>query len=189
MRIWQIYYQIDLFGMVFNKKGFTLIEMVMYVAVILIAASVVGSFVPQLTRSHSYLQSKADSLESAYRAIDLISREINNSVSIYTPTSVFDTNPGQLSLAQLSDDVSETYTFIDFFVDGGKLYLKREGVEPLLLMSQKIEVENLTFTHLNPNSTNQAIRISLTVSHETASPTLQYQSRITLTSTASLRSY
>lgn len=178
------------FGKGLDKKGFSLIEMIMYIMIMVIVMTMIAAFLPQLVRNNLYVQARGEVLANTKSALEAISQEVRHASSIYAPTSSFDTNPGQLSLETTRNvPTGETTTFVDFFVDDSRLYMKREGLSERILTSEKIKIDNLTFTHLNSSDTYQAVRITITASFDTPSAEVQDRSRVSLTTTASLRSY
>jgi hypothetical protein len=80
----------------------------------------------------------------------------------------------------------ENLTYVDFYVDSGNLYLKREGQSDQLLTSEKVKVTNLTFTNNNTGG-GDAIRISITIEYK--DPINGPKNAVTLTSTSVLRKY
>lgn len=173
-----------------NKKGFTLIEMLIYVSIMSMMILVIGAFIPKVVVSNLYLQAKGQALDNARIALNTIEYEVKNASDIYAPTSVFGESPGQLSLESLKNlPADETNTFIDFYVDDERLFMKKEGRDPLLLTAEKVKVSNLEFTNLNIGTSYPAVRVSLTVFYSSSSATVQDQSSVTLTSTISMRNY
>ena len=150
----------------------------------------VASFLPQLVRNNLYLRTRGEVLDNSASAMSVITQEIKHGSAIYTPTSVFDASPGQLSLETRNNLIAtEDATFVDFYVDDGGLYVKREETDARLITSEKIKVESLIFTLLNSGSNHQAVRVSLTAYYDSPSAEIQQQSRVTLNSTVSFRSY
>jgi type II secretory pathway pseudopilin PulG len=174
-----------------NKKGFSLIELIMYVGVIVFIGSIIVSFVPNVIRTSSYLNARGEVLNSTRVALDTIAQEIKHSYSVYPNTSVFDSSSGQLSLEKRQGDIpsGETSTFVDFYIDDGRLYIKREDSPAQLIFSEKIFIDDLEFNYLNSSDSYPAVRVSITAHYDTSSTELQDRSSITLASTASLRSY
>ncbi len=173
-----------------NNKGFTLMEMVIYIAIMIIIVVMIGGFIPQLVRENLYMQSKGEVLENTKAALDIMGQEIKHASGVYTPTSVFDSSPGQLSLETTRNTIAtEDNTFIDFYVDDGRLYEKKEEQDAELITSEKIKVDDLTFTYLNSDESYQAVRISMTAYFDSPSAEVQDQSTVTLTTTVSLRNY
>lgn len=179
------------------NKGFTLIEILVYIAVLIIALGIIVNSL--ITFSHAYSKSKAerDTLSNAQTAMNAILREIKYASAIYQPTSCFgeaDPKPvcagskRQLSLETYQNlPADESKTFIDFYLDNQKIYLKRESQNSEELTSNKVRVVDLQFTRLagGANLTEESVRIQITVEYNSNIPHLQTST--TLYSTASLR--
>ncbi len=169
-----------------NNKGFTLIETLVYVAILVIISVVIINIVLQMLSVNETTRQTREALDNARRGIETISQEIHHATSVYTPTSVFGSANGQLSLETTRDLPSdETHTFVDFYVDNGTLYLKRENQTAKNITSEKVKVTNLTFTSLNSTSYYPAVQISITAAYNT--PLSGQKNKVTLTTTASLR--
>ena len=162
----------------------------MYVAIMVIVGSVIVVFIPQLTRKNAYLQAKSEVFDNMTSAMKIMEREIKHSSSIYASTTVFAVSPGQLSLETSFNTIAtENSTFVDFYVDDNRLYVKREEQAAELLVSDKIKISSLVFTNLNAGGNYPVVRIALTASYDTASQEVAEQSKVTLTSTVSAREY
>src|SRR3989344_4652146 len=75
-----------------------------------------------------------------------MTHEIREAESIYIPTSIFGSHPGQLSLETSKYlPTDEKNTYIDFYLSDGKLCLKKEAQNPICLTSERVEVKNLIF--------------------------------------------
>lgn len=173
-----------------KSKGFTLIAALVYVALLALVAVVLARFASSIIRNQAQSQLAGEVIDNAQRALAIITQEIQQADSVYTPTSVLSAHPGQLSLATTNNlPADENITYLDFYVDDEHLYLKREGAIAALLTSARVKVSNLQFTHLNPTSAHQAIRIAATFSADVPGSDLQTQTAISLTSTVSLRKY
>ena len=172
-----------------RKKGFTLIELVLYIGIVTIVLGIlIGSFFFILK-----MRTKAEIadvvLSNAQSAMEAMLFEIKHAESVYTPISIFDIHPGELSLVTTQNlPREETTTYVEFF-STNQLYKKREGQLPELLVGESVKVTNLVFTHLYPATNYPAIRISLTVSYDTPIQELAAETAVTLIGTASLRSY
>lgn len=171
-----------------QRNGFTLIEMLVYIGLLSIVGTVLILFGAFIIRQSGHTQLTAVVVGNARGAMDDMTREIRRASGVYSPTSVFDTYPGQLSLATtelLPDDENETY--VDFYIDDERLYRKREGGNAQLLTSEQVKVTNLVFTHLNESNNGSAVRVELTVEPAQAAPQTQDQTTVTLVATATLR--
>ena len=172
-----------------KEKGFTLIELLIYSVLSVIIGLVVTITFLQIINVVETTRRSRESLDSAKRAMDVISQEIKHAESIYTKTSDFGPNPGQLSLETTrdADTVDETSTYVDFYVDDSRLYMKREGQVASIVTSEKVKVEELVFTRLNTSADNSAVRVKIKIVY--ADPINGPTSPVTLYSTTALRSY
>lgn len=170
-------------------KGATLIETLVYLALFGIVASIVMVSMEQVIRFYSYTLIRGNATEYAQQAALLMKREVRHASSVYAPTSVFGASPGQLSLETTQNlPADESTTFVDFYLDNNRLFRKREGSSPELLVGGQFIVPRFVVTHLNQTSTSSAVRIELTVIHDSSDAEFRYGST-TITTTASLRSY
>lgn len=160
------------------KKSFTLIEILIYIAVLAIIVSVVSSFFLWVIRANTKTKAMREVLDNTRRAMEIMTYEIKEAESIYTPT----TTSNQLSLETTHYlPEGEKTTYLDFYLCGVQLCLKKESQNPVILTSDKVEVSNLVFSQI-VTSGIPSIQINLQIDYKN-------QASITLTSTASLRSY
>lgn len=165
--------------------GFTLIEVIVSVAIIALILVLLSSFIFQL--NFSSIRSKADRevLENTRRMLDQMTYEIKSAKSVYVPT----TTASQLSLETLRYlPAAEQTTFIDFFICGTDLCLKKEGQNPIALNPDTIAVTALTFSRI-ANGANSSIKISLSTNYKNPGNDLASTATVTLDSTVSLRNY
>lgn len=166
-----------------NKDGgFTLLEIVVSLTIFSLILLAVVSFLFSMNDSNARANAGREVLENAKNALDEITYEIRSAKSVYTPT----TSAIQLSL-ETSKYVKnwEENTYIDFFLCGTAVCLKKEFQDPIALTSGSVEVINLAFTQVL-TGTSPSVKVSLTLKY--LSPGNNY-APITLTSSASLRSY
>jgi hypothetical protein len=172
-----------------KNRGATLFETLIYTSLFGIVASIVMISVEQTLNFYSYARIRGDATEYAQQAALLMKGEIRNASSVYAPTSVFANNSSQLSLETTNNlPADELVTFVDFYLDGNRLFRKREGLNPELLVGGQFIVPRFIVTHLNQTSTSSALRIELTVLFNASGAESRYGST-TIVTTASLRSY
>ncbi len=170
-----------------KERGFTLIEIIVYIVILALISLAILVFINQLLGVNETTRRTRESVDNARRIIDTIAQEVRHADSVYTPTSSFGVSPGQVSL-ETSRDVptDEDSTYVDFYVDNNGVYIKRESQTAQLLTSEKVKVTNLTFTNLNGSTSRPAVRISVTVEYN--SPISGPKNEVTLKTTAVLRS-
>ncbi len=124
-------------------RAFTLIELIIYLGIFAIISGALTSLVINFIQTSRQINAFGAIQENEKIAINTMSEEIKQSVGVYTPTSVLDVNPGQLSLETKSYlPAQENTTYVDFYIDGKGIYVKRENQTPTRLTSQDVEVSN-----------------------------------------------
>jgi len=173
----------------FTQAGFTLIELIIYVATFAIIVVLLVTFVFNLVGVQAKIKVSKEVLENSQRAMEVMLWHIKHSQGVYISTSSFDSHPGQLSLETTQDTPEgETTTYLDLYLDdNNRLSLKQEGSEAIPLTSEKIEVDSLIFNHLIDSNNNQSIRIELLTVYRDSRGKAIYQATSTLVSTANLR--
>jgi len=168
-----------------SKNGFTLMEVLIYVGVLMILLTAIFSLLLWLVRSDIKAKVMREVLDNAKRSMNTMVYEIKEAKNIYNPT----TSSSQLSLVTTKYlPGGETSTYIDFYLCGTQLCLKKESQDPTTLTSEAVEVKNLVFTKIISNEA-PSIQINLTIEYKNPSGRPEYSASISLTSTASLRSY
>src|SRR3989344_7637773 len=128
-----------------KSTGFTLVEMLLYVICLVLVIGAVSAILVWTVRASSEVQTRNELTAGLEHALSLMSNEIREAQSIYTPT----TSSAQLSLHTLNNvPVGETSTYIDFFLCGTRLCLKREFQVPQPLTADRLEIQSIAFTHV-----------------------------------------
>lgn len=168
-----------------NQPGFSLLEVLVSVAIFSFILLAITSFALWMYTANAKVKADSDTLENARRVMDIIAYEIKGAKSVYTPT----TGASQLSLETLRYlPADEINTFIDFFLCGSALCLKKESQLPVVLNSDSIQIASLAFSHL-ANGSNSSVKISMTASYKNPGGQAGNNASVTLQSTVSLRSY
>lgn len=168
-----------------NKKGFTLLEILVYLAVALIIISVIVSFVLWIISSSNKNRIVRDTMFVAKRAMQIMTHEIKEADSVYTPTTTND----QLSLETkkyLPDQEKSSY--IDFYICEEALCMKKEAQNPIIITPDNVRVSNLTFKYILSGG-SQSIGINMTIDYQNNSGRPEYETSINLESSMSLRLY
>jgi len=172
-----------------NKKiptaGFSLLEVLVSVSIFSIILLTIISFIFLIGYYNSKTKAERETWENGQRVLEQVINEIRRAKGIYTPT----TTQNQLSLETtkyLPQD--EVGTFIDFFVCGSALCVKKESQNPVALTSESVQISNLSFVQI-ANGLFPSVQITLTVGYKNPVGGPGGNVSVTLTSTASLRSY
>ncbi len=140
------------------KKGFTLIEIIIYTAIIAIIFILVVNSLTVVIRAFNQGRVAIKINNSAELAMERMTREIRFAYDIDISSVL-----GHLVLSTYSISSPETPTTIEFYLDSGKLMVK-EGVWPAdQLTSSDLSVTNLVFRQITAYSTSKAIKIEMTI--------------------------
>jgi len=172
------------------KKGFTLIEIVIYIGILGIIVSIVASILLWVVNSNVKVKAMRDVLANGRRAIAIMSHEIKEAKGIYFPT----TTSTQISL-ETSEHVpqGENMSYLDFFLCGqgnatNTLCVKKESVSPYALTSETVEIRNLMFS-LVYSSTTPSLGITLEIRYKNPNNRSERQASVILNSTVLSRGY
>lgn len=173
-----------------NQRGFTLISALVYIILLAVVAAMLSRVAADFLRLNTQGQVIGEVTDNAQRVFEIMTQEIQRASAVYTPTSVFDTHPGQLSVVTTNNlPTDETVTYVDIFVDDGRLYLKREGSDPELITSQRVRVDNFVITHLNADPNHVAVRFSYTLTYDSPDTSLTTPVSLAITTTVATRAY
>lgn len=168
------------------EKGFTLIEILAYIAVFGIIIIALSSFIVWVSHSNMKVQAAKEVLDSSKEAMRAMLYEIREAISIYSPL----TTSNQISLETLNySQEGEDSSYVDFFLCGTQICIKKESQDSLPLTSDKIEVTSLTFSQIGDTGDIPSIQINLQANYKNPYDRPEYRASIELTSTASLRAY
>lgn len=148
-----------------NRRGFSIVEMLIYVFILSLMLVVIINTIGGLTASQRKIKATRAVELSSITTLERIVREIRNAVSVDVLNTSFGTNPGSLSLN--STDSDGNARTVKFVVDSGKLRVIENGVDQGPLVQSGVTINNLVFTSSStPNST--AIKINMTISSGTS---------------------
>ena len=173
-------------GKILNlNSGLAMVEILVSFAILSIVLLSIISFVLWASYYNTKTKAYDQVLENARRVLDTIAYEIRGAKSIYNPTTTSD----QLSLeTEKYAPSGEDSTFIDFFICGSALCLKKESQDPIILTSDSIKIESIYFSEIL-NGTGPSVKIDITINYQNQYSDDESYASISSTSTASLRSY
>lgn len=168
-----------------KNKAFSLLEVLVYVAVFAVVTTAIASFVLWAINAKAKTKAMREVSHNSERAMEIIAYEVREAEAIYEPT----TNNNQLSLRIKKHlPTGEAISYIDFFLCGDRLCSKKEGRDPVALTSEKIEITNLNFTKIFTSSA-PSIQIELQANYKNPSDLLKYKAIADLRTTVALRTY
>ncbi|KKQ51478.1 MAG: hypothetical protein US71_C0011G0034, partial [Parcubacteria group bacterium GW2011_GWD2_38_12] len=144
-------------------------------------------FLANTFKTYSKIYAQKEVAVNIQYALDMLTEEIRFSKNIYSPTSAFDQDNGQISVeTSQNPPTGETTAFIDFYLDNGRIYMKKEGQDTLPLTSNQVKINKLKFTLLNPANAPEGTQIFIEGQYN-SSGALQYQSLMDFTTSAIVR--
>jgi len=171
------------------QHGFTMIEMILYVAITGFIGGILINFIFALSASFSHARAQKEVAANTRIAMDKMLSDIRYAGSVYTPTSVLDTNPGQLSMATYRNTPEgHLITYFDYYVSSSRLYFKREDQEHMAITNEKVKVTDLTFHYFkNGTGTAESVKIDLTVEYDAPPDKTALRASTSITATAAVR--
>lgn len=143
------------------KKGFSLIEMIIYAAILSILTIVTINATFSTIRSFAEFKVSRDLNSSAFSLLERLTREIRLAHGIDFPQSSLNVNPGRLTL--LTKDAVDADTTVEFYVENNALKIKEGGVATGSLTSSSTAVTNFTVRSLlSANSSAIKAELGLT---------------------------
>lgn len=171
-----------------TTAGFTLIETLVYIALLVIVFLTVLYFFLWAANSNTKVKAIHEVLDNSRRTIEMMNSEIKGAKNIYLSTSVFDSHPGQITLQTTKHlPAGENTTYIDFYLCDDYLCFKKESQIPVVLTSDKVKVTNLVFSQIT--STPPAIQIDLKIESKDSINQPEGQTVIETTSFSTPRIY
>lgn len=154
------------------NKGFTLVEMLIYMAIIglVVVGFVNFSLSISSSRDKTYVVQEVQA--NSRLAFNLISQKIKLSTGVNTTTSTFLTDPGVLSLVMASSTINPTIINLD--QDDGILQITEGVADPIAITSNEVKVTNLVFTNLTSDDNRENIKINFTIEYQGDSAEYNY---------------
>lgn len=142
-----------------NKKGFTLVEMVIYMGLLALLVVVVITMLVSIVKSQRNIKSHLAIEETVVVSLDRMIREIRNAKSVDI-SSILGTNPGHLIL-NTTDSGGNPKT-VEFYLESGVLKMEENTVVSGPLSRSDVTISSLMFWLID-NQKADAVRITMTV--------------------------
>jgi len=143
---------------ILKKPGFTLVEVLLYLALLSIVIGVVASFVTVTLNFKARTYAISEVEQCGNQIILMISRSIRNGTAINSPS--IGTSSSSLSINTTTPVNNPT----QFILSGTTLNMQEGATPAFALTPATIRVTSLTFTNVARPGTNGTIRIQMTLS-------------------------
>ncbi len=147
------------FTFVHKKRGVSLLETVVYFALLSVLTSVVTTSLISLFKSYSLVKAQQDIETTAIQIFDKISRDIHNANAVVVASSSFGVPQGAVGLSIASTTSSTTETYM-YYVQNGDMKVSRNGTYIGDLSVPPVDVNSFTARYINGTNT-QAIKLEM----------------------------
>ncbi len=151
-----------------KHKGFSVVEMIIYVALLILFVILVVDTIILMSGSYRKLTLARTIATSAAVSMERMTREIRQSTDVDNAASSLDTSAGRLGL--LTTDDSGAAETISFALENGRINVYENGVLSGPLTSASASTTVLRF-HLYQSGASKAIQILMTLQAQNASET------------------
>lgn len=148
-----------------KQQGFSLLEMLIYIAILVLMLAVIMNIIVSLLRSERVIKALRNVESSAALSLERIGRETRQAETINLAGSVLGSSPGELVLS--GSDESGNPRTVRFHLASGVLMFSENGVDVGALTQAEARISNLVF-YLFSGSNSQGIRTEITIESGTS---------------------
>lgn len=141
-------------------SGYTLVEAIIYIAILAALTVTFISLLFIMTRSHTKFRLERDIASSASLGLERLAREARQAASVDL-ASALGSHPGRLLLN--TTDENGAATTVDFYLSDGTLMVKQGSALAASTTAARIRVDNLVFRQIN-TAESSAVKIEMTLS-------------------------
>lgn len=144
-----------------RSKGFTLVEMVVYSAILGVVAVLATNATLAMTRAFTDLRISRDLNSSATALFERLTRDVRGAYDIDLAQSALGTNPGQLTLN--TKDSAGVNTTVEFYVTGNRVSIREGGIDQGSIMTTGTSVSSFVVRQLS-NTNTKAVKVEAIIS-------------------------
>lgn len=142
-----------------GTAGFTLIELVLYVAISATLLGVVMSLYFTLARTQARQQSIAEVEQQGAAALSLLLQTTRNAQFVVSPT------PGTASTTLILTTYAAAMNPTVFFVASSTLYVTEGSSTPVALTNSQVVISQLSFLNVAASTTDGSIKVQFMLSY------------------------
>ena len=143
-----------------SAAGFSLVEMLFYIAILSLALLVVTETLLIMVRSYGSLRAAQQIAQDASLSLERMMREIRDANGTTDAESVLGLHPGELFLS--TTDARGAPRTVEFSLSNGQLVLKENGVQSGALTSTKTSITNMVFRKI-VTARSKGVKIELSM--------------------------
>lgn len=165
----------------FGQKGFTLLELLLYIATSAAILLIISGFLSVLLRARIKNQTVADVESQGQAVMRVITQTIRNSALVNSPAQ----GASLTSLSLNTYTPISSPTIID--LSAGTLRIKEGAAAEIPITNSRVVVSGVSFQNLSRTGSPGTIRVQFTLTRINLSGRSEYDYTKTFTSSASLR--
>ena len=165
-----------------RRSGFTLIEVLLYLAILSVVALLLSAFLPTVIEARVKHKAIEEVESQGMQAMSVMLQSVRNASSIAAPA--VGASGTTLNLVMASSTINPT---IFDLTAAGTLRLKEGSALAMPLTNQRVTTTALTFTNASATSTSGLVTIRLTLAYATSSARQMYVYQKTFYGSASLK--
>lgn len=142
-----------------NSTGYSLVEMLIYVAILSLVSIVIINMLLSFTQSYRIVTALRIAEHSGIDSMERMTRDIRAASSVNTANSTLGSNPGVLTL---NSTVNGSATVTKFYLQNGILKLDVNGSYFGPLTLSNASTTNLVFRVLD-NGVSNAVKVDMTI--------------------------
>ena len=151
-----------------TNKGFTLIELIIYISLVSIMLLGIASFTKMILQTQTRNQVIAEVEQQGIQIAQLLTQTIRNAENIIQPTLPNADNSLILDMFNTSKDPTV------FSLDGNIINIKEGVSSQINLNNSRVEVQDLTFQNLSRSNTPGIIKFSFVLNYNNQSGRPEY---------------
>src|SRR3989344_306277 len=129
-----------------TRKGVTLVELVMYVAILGMIIFAISAFTGEFARLYTANRAYRDLATNGQAVFDTLAFQLFHGEQVYDATSLFDNAQGQLSIrTEMNPAQDESVAYVDYWLGNDRVWEKTEGGSPRALTNDRVRVTTLFF--------------------------------------------
>ena len=165
-----------------NRKGFTLIELVVYLALVSGILVTATSFAWNIINSRTKAFAVQEVAQNGRFISERLVQVVHQAMEITEPRPGESSERLLLTMRESADDPTE------FIFSDGRLFMVRDGGEPLAMSSDQVFVKSLRFVNLSPsNAKSKNLKIMIELEHVNPENRQEWQAAETFITAVELR--
>lgn len=166
-----------------RTRGFTLLEFILYFALVAIVVTLVAAFSVDMIKTRAKTAAIAEVEQNMRFGMQRVLRSVRQATRLNVGASTFDSDAGVLSLDMLAAGATPTV----FDLSGGVLRIKEGSGPATPLTSGDVTITRLRFSRDAQAGNNVAVTAEMTVVYKTASQDALFNYASSASATAVIR--